>query len=67
MPNYWWKETKNFFSKASFFILVVATIDYLVLFIFNSLANNFIATFFDIKVILIIMLVSGALYVITKE
>ncbi|MFA6272555.1 MAG: hypothetical protein WC693_05650 [Patescibacteria group bacterium] len=63
----WIKETRVFISKASWFVFVVALIDYLILFTFNSIANNFLTAFFDIKSILIVIIVSGLLYIISRD
>lgn len=67
MNNLLVKETKLFLNKSSLFILVVSVIDYLVLFIFNSLANNYITEFYNIKSILVVSVISGLLYVVTKD
>lgn len=67
MATLWWKMTKIFISKASFFVLTVSIIDYLILFMFNSFANNFITSFFSIKYVLVIALISGVLHILVKE
>ncbi|PIY97328.1 MAG: hypothetical protein COY66_00320 [Candidatus Kerfeldbacteria bacterium CG_4_10_14_0_8_um_filter_42_10] len=67
MTSFWWKETKIFLSKASFFVLIASIINYLVLFLLNSLSNNFLLSFFDINVFLVIIVITGTLYILTKE
>ncbi|MFA6272697.1 MAG: hypothetical protein WC693_06445 [Patescibacteria group bacterium] len=63
----WIKETKIFIGKASWFVFVVSLIDYIILFTFNSIANNFLNAFFDIKSIMVVVVVSGLLCVLSRE
>lgn len=60
-------ETKLFLNSACSFIFIVSIILYLILNIFNILIENYLITYFDFYIILFIAVISGFMYILTKE
>lgn len=60
-------QTKEFIAKASMFVSVTAILDYLFIFTINIFTNNYVTELFDVKILLVIAIVSGFTFVLTKD
>ncbi len=55
-----------FFKKLGLFVFVVSIFAYVALYLLDSLAGNFVLINFDIIIILMISIISGIIFALTK-
>lgn len=67
MTASWISDTKWFLAEAGKFVFIVSILVYLVIFIINTLTDNFITVYFNFSIILVVSVASGFLFVLTKE